>query len=211
MAGVDPLVDPPASLPDPARRWAWRAGTEGGVRRLWVGLALLFLLGLGSCMRAGANHPKDPYLVDQQVPSGIGSFAKVAFHIAHDTDEGVMESQQFCGLLATTEAQREQGLMGRHDLGGYDGMVFRFPADSATAFYMRNTPIPLSVAFFDAAGRFVSSADMDPCPDKDGCPLYQAAGPYRTALEVRRGGLVPIGVGHGASLVTGGTCVPPGA
>ena len=205
---MDPLLDLPPSLPGPARRLSRRASTDGGVRRLWIALAVLFLVGLGSCMRVGSHHPSDPYLTDEQVPSGIGSFAKIGYHVVHLTDAGPASGPQFCGLLAASEAQRQQGLMGRHDLGGYDGMVFRFDQDTQTPFYMRATPIALSVAFFDAQGRFVSSADMDPCPDKDGCPLYQATGPYRTALEVRRGGLVPIGISHGASLSVGGTCAP---
>ena len=50
---------------------------------------------------------------------------------------------------------------------------------STSGFYMRNTPMPLSIAWFDADGAVVSTADMAPCDDRDGCPLYPAAGPYR--------------------------------
>jgi uncharacterized membrane protein (UPF0127 family) len=96
--------------------------------------------------------------------------------------------------------------MGRHDLGGYDGMLFRFPGDTTTRFYMRNTPLPLSVAWFDGAGRYVSQADMSPCADVDGCPEYAASAPYRTALEVPQGHLATLGVAAGSTITIGGAC-----
>ena len=111
-----------------------------------------------------------------------------------------------CALLADTEAKRQRGLMGRRDLAGYDGMLFVFTTDTTETFYMRNTPLPLSIAWFDASGRFVSSTDMVPCLDRRDCPTYGAARPYRFALEVPRGGLGGLGVGPGATLVSGGTC-----
>src|SRR5581483_9466003 len=94
-------------------------------------------------------------------------------------------THEWCVLLAASEAQRERGLMEVADasLGGYDGMLVRFDADTNLRFYMRNTPMPLSIAFIAADGHGVSAADMAPCEDRDGCPLYAAAGPYRIAIE----------------------------
>lgn len=105
-----------------------------------------------------------------------------------------------CALLAETEAQLRQGLMGRRDLAGYDAMVFRFSFDSTGSFFMRNVPVPLDIAWFDADGRFVSSAEMAPCADREGCPLYAAERPYRYALEAEQGGLARLGVGGGSVL-----------
>jgi uncharacterized membrane protein (UPF0127 family) len=66
---------------------------------------------------------------------------------------------------------------------------------------MRNTLIPLSIAFFDAGGRFVSSADMEPCPDEvEDCPTTGADGPYLHAIEVAQGDLPGLGIGPGADL-----------
>jgi uncharacterized membrane protein (UPF0127 family) len=96
--------------------------------------------------------------------------------------------------------------MGRGDLGGFDAMVFRFDADTTGSFYMRNTPLPLSIAWFDRNGVFVSSADMEPCPDRAGCPDYTAAAPYRLAVEVPKGGLGALGIDAGSSLMVGGGC-----
>lgn len=96
--------------------------------------------------------------------------------------------------------------MGRRDLAGYDAMVFPFLTDTTAQFYMRNVPVGLSIAWFTADGRFVSSTDMAPCPDQDGCPLYGAAGAYRFAIEVLQGGLGRLGIGDGSVLNVGGAC-----
>ncbi len=104
-------------------------------------------------------------------------------------------------LLADDGPSRSQGLMEQTDLRGYDAMVFRFDSPSKGEFYMRNTRIPLSIAFFDAEGRFVSSADMEPCPDQvRRCPTYGAARPYVHAIEVPAGDLGRMGIGPGAVL-----------
>ena len=90
--------------------------------------------------------------------------------------------------------------MGRRSLDGHDGMLFVFPADTDVSFYMRDTPLPLSVAWFAADGTFVASADLDPCPDRPGCKLYAPQRSYRTALEVARGDLARLGIGPGSQL-----------
>ena len=103
---------------------------------------------------------------------------------------------EVCLLVASSEAQRERGLMEVTDpaLGGYDGMLFRYPADTAGSFWMRNTPTPLSIAYFDEAGRLVSTSDMAPCGDSPDCPTYPAKAPFRSALEVPKGMLDDLGV-----------------
>ncbi len=90
--------------------------------------------------------------------------------------------------------------MGVTDMGGADGMVFLFGEPSTSAFWMRDTPMPLSIAFFDAAGAFVSAADMAPCLDgtREDCPRYQAGGPYASAIEVPQGGLDELLIGPGS-------------
>lgn len=112
----------------------------------------------------------------------------------------------WCVLLAATADQRQRGLMEVTDLGGYAGMLFVWDADSSSSFYMRNTPTPLSIAWFDADGALVSTADMDPCPDVEGCPTYPSGGGYRFALEVPQGSLADVGVVDGSSVAVGGSC-----
>ena len=80
-------------------------------------------------------------------------------------------------------------------LGGRAGMAFVWPTDVGGRFFMRNTRLPLSIAFVDADGAVVSTTDMEPCPDSVAdCPLYGADGPYRLALEVVKGELPALGI-----------------
>jgi len=108
----------------------------------------------------------------------------------------------WCMLLAATQAQHNRGLMQVTDptLGGYDGMVFRFDTDVQDKFYMRNTPMPLSIAFIASDGEVVSTTDMAPCEDRDGCPLYDAGAPYRLAIEVPQGQLERLGIEPGVNV-----------
>jgi uncharacterized membrane protein (UPF0127 family) len=115
----------------------------------------------------------------------------------------------WCALLAATEAAREQGLMQQEDLRGYDGMLFRFDQPSTAAFYMYRTVLPLSIAWFDDRGAFVSAATMDPCGSTapGDCPVYPAARPYRLALETTQGGLGHLGAAPGSTIsLTAGPC-----
>jgi uncharacterized protein len=88
--------------------------------------------------------------------------------------------------VADTAAERERGLMGRRELAGDSGMAFVFPEDTTASFWMKDTLIPLSIAFYDDAGRIVRILDMQPCR-QDPCPLYNPHVSYRGALEVNLG------------------------
>lgn len=126
----------------------------------------------------------------------LTGFDEVAFRVT--SGSGVTDG---VALLADDPASRGQGLMEQRDLRGYDGMIFRFDAPSTGRFFMRNTRIPLSIAFFDADGRFVSAADMDPCPDDvDDCPRFSADAAYLHAIEVLQGDLPSLGIGPGSVL-----------
>jgi uncharacterized membrane protein (UPF0127 family) len=91
---------------------------------------------------------------------------------------------------AESAAERERGLMGRTSLGANDGMIFLFTDVSdgpvTSEFWMKDTLIPLSVAFWDQQGRIVGIQDMVPCT-KDPCPTYGSPKPYTGALEVNIG------------------------
>jgi hypothetical protein len=132
----------------------------------------------------------------------LGDFTEGA--LAVTTPGG--ETTGWCVLLALTLAQRQQGLMEVTDLGGYDGMVFAFPEDSETGFWMMNTVMPLSIAWFEADGDLVSTADMEPCTSQTDCPTYPPTGSYRFALEVPQGGLDRLGVEEGSTISLGGEC-----
>ena len=118
----------------------------------------------------------------------------------------------FCMLAARTQAQLERGLMTVTDptLGGYDGMLFVFDRQVENGFWMRNTPMPLSIAYLSKAGRLVSRTDMAPCRDSPDCPSYEAAGPYAMAIEVPKGGLGRLGIDGRATVAVGGRCAAAG-
>lgn len=88
--------------------------------------------------------------------------------------------------IANNDARREQGLMFRHRLAPKSGMAFVWQRDVQGAFWMKNTLIPLSIAFYDARGRVVRLMDMAPCR-ADPCAVYDPRTSYRGALEVNRG------------------------
>ena len=93
-------------------------------------------------------------------------------------------------------AARQRGLMGRKRLPDGAGMVFRFPEDHRGGFWMKDTLIPLSIAFFKADGTVVRVLDMPPCR-ADPCPSYDPKRRYRGALEVNRGFFAQIGLTEG--------------
>lgn len=138
----------------------------------------------------------------------IPGFGEVAVEVTTDAGE-VLE---WCLLLAQAAEQYQQGLMRVTDLGDYAGMLFDFPAGERDGgFWMRDTALPLSIAYLDAQGGIVSTADMDPCLDLgDECPSYPPDGPYEDTVEVVQGGLPALGLdGPGARLVQAGACAPP--
>ena len=104
--------------------------------------------------------------------------------------------------IADTDAEREVGLMNRESLADDAGMLFVFDEDVNFGFWMKNTLIPLSIAFADAEGEIVRILDMDPC-EADPCPVYEPEATYRTSLEVNQGAFGEWGVAEGDRLTLG--------
>lgn len=98
--------------------------------------------------------------------------------------------------VADTPEEHAVGLMHRESLDADAGMVFVFFEDTAQGFWMKNTLIPLSIAFFNERGEIVRIMDMEPC-DADPCPVYDPETTYRGALEVNRGAFAEWGVERG--------------
>lgn len=98
--------------------------------------------------------------------------------------------------VAHTMDTRTQGLMFRKTLPGNEGMLFVFTEEERHCMWMRNTYVPLSVAFIDAGGKIVSIHDMEPLTENSHC----AAAPSRFALEMSKGWFKSRGIAAGASL-----------
>lgn len=110
--------------------------------------------------------------------TGIGSAAHAA-----DRLPLVIGNQTIRVEVADTPQQRQRGLMGRTHLPADSGMLFVFDAPGRYCFWMHDTPLPLSIAFIDAAGRIADFADMPPRSDALHCPGTEV----RYALEISRG------------------------
>ncbi|MBW3536809.1 MAG: DUF192 domain-containing protein [Actinobacteria bacterium] len=199
---ADPLVDPPDGLPPPARRRLWLLGTDAGLWRLRLGIVALGVLGFLAFIAVGANRPPDPILAPEPPRTPPAGFGETGFSIT--TGEGVTSTG--CAVLANAEAQWQEGFMHKRAIPGYDAMVFDFPAQRDGAFFNRNVPITLDIAWFDDNGDFVDAARMPPCEDAESCPLYRPRAPYRRAVETPVGGLTRLGAGPGAKLELTGPC-----
>ena len=104
--------------------------------------------------------------------------------------------------LARHPEERSRGLMFRGSLPPDHGMLFLFERDEVQGFWMRNTTIPLSIAYADAHGKIVRIADLEPLDER---PVTSIA-PARYALEMNRGWFAAHGVVAGDAI----TGIPDG-
>jgi uncharacterized membrane protein (UPF0127 family) len=98
--------------------------------------------------------------------------------------------------VADNMASRMQGLMHRKSMPQNAGMVFVFEENAKHCMWMKNTLIPLSVAFIDAQGEIINIADMQPHSEQSHCAARDA----RYALEMNAGWFAQRGVKPGAKL-----------
>jgi uncharacterized membrane protein (UPF0127 family) len=98
--------------------------------------------------------------------------------------------------VANTEATRRDGLMFRKELPGNDGMLFVFEQPDVQCFWMRNTILPLSIAFIADDGTIVNIEDMAPQTEDPHC----AKKPVRYALEMAQGWFAQHGIKAGKKL-----------
>lgn len=98
-------------------------------------------------------------------------------------------------IAETTEAQAT-GLMGVQHLDDLQGMVFLSAAPHRGSFYMKNTLIPLDIAFWDTNGSIVDILGMQPC-FQDPCPTYHPSMDYVGAIEATLGVMGRKGVAVG--------------
>jgi uncharacterized membrane protein (UPF0127 family) len=142
----------------------------------------VYLLAGGEMPRLFGGEPGPPGTVAYQLHGGEGSPKTVHLEIA-----------------ATPEA-RAKGLSNRDQLADGRGMVFLFPGDVNGAFWMKDTRVPLSIAFVAADGRVAAIREMTPCT-ADPCPTYSPGANYRYAVELPAGAFAAAGVEKGDRVV----------
>jgi uncharacterized membrane protein (UPF0127 family) len=98
--------------------------------------------------------------------------------------------------VANTDATRTQGLMYREKLEDNRGMLFVFSSVSPQCMWMKNTLVPLSVAFIDERGVILNIADMKPRTEQSHCSVA----PVRYALEMNQGWFAGKGIKPGAKI-----------
>lgn len=98
--------------------------------------------------------------------------------------------------LATSARQREIGLMFRREMPVNEGMLFVFEAPEQQCFWMRNTPLPLTIAFIADDGSIVNMADMQPFTENSHCSTR----PVRYVLEMNQGWFAKRGIKPGFKL-----------
>jgi uncharacterized membrane protein (UPF0127 family) len=147
------------------------------------GVAVLLLVALASCGREAHD------------PARLQTTMLV---IRADSGSVTLEVE-----VADEASERETGLMGRRSLPEEGGMAFLWPGPVRATFWMKDTLIPLSIAFWGENGDIVSILDMDPCR-ADPCPTYDPGVAFVGALEVNQGFFDTHGVAVG-DVVEGGT------
>jgi uncharacterized membrane protein (UPF0127 family) len=150
---------------------------------LLCALALLSACGYGDDDTEGASPPADPRITETFKP------AKVLL-------DGGEESVIIDVDVAESEGERRLGLMFRESLPEDAGMLFIYEGETQSGFWMKDTLIPLSVAFIDAESRIVRILDLDPCRE-DPCPVHEPGVSYTAALEVNQGAFEDWGIQEG--------------
>lgn len=177
--------------------------SRAGVRRLGIVALIVFVIGVLLLLANGGKSPANPYEATARPPFQSFDEARLTTH----PGPGIVNHlDNACALLAGTPDQQERGMMNHKDFGGYPAMVFLFPQDTTVTFYNRSVPIALSVAWFTADGAFITSKDLEPCADVQGCPTIASTAPFRYAIEVKKGGLGAIGVGSGSTISVAPGC-----
>lgn len=98
--------------------------------------------------------------------------------------------------VASNNETRSRGLMYRKELAPNAGMLFVFDQPAVQCFWMRNTLIPLSIAFMTDDGTITNIADMAPMTENSHC----SSAPVRLALEMEQGWFAKRGIGAGKKI-----------
>lgn len=140
-----------------------------------VCVAAIFCVGLPFSLPACAQEPTIPYAAPRAANTLVMLPDGSTVHVE----------------LATTDAQREYGLMGRTILPEGRGMLFVHKEDTEHGYWMYHCRIPLDIVWMDQSHRIVEmSPNTPPCRGKaDSCPTYGGHEPSEYVLELPAGSI----------------------
>lgn len=157
---------------------------------------------LAAALAACGGGPPEPALSPSASPGASASAAVIqpsepfsqVVELEWEGPEG--QREPLTAWVADTPQKRALGLMHRTDLPAGAGMIFVFAADNAGGFWMKNTLVPLSIAYLSAEREVIAVLDMEPC-QADPCPTYDPGSPYRYAVEAPKGWFSGRSIGPG--------------
>jgi uncharacterized membrane protein (UPF0127 family) len=144
----------------------------------------IMLLALAAC--SGTAHAPTP------TPSGVDSASLTRLTFVNKDNSEV----DLFVETADTPEERAVGIMHRESLAENQGMLFIFEQEGQHVFYMRNTLIPLSIAFVEGEGAIIEIEDMEPQTED----LHGADEPYLYAIEANRGWFARNGIAAGSEV-----------
>ena len=128
--------------------------------------------------------------------SDAGSTGNARVPLRISTAEGVATLQV---EIADSPEERAQGLSNRTSMQADAGMAFLWDEPVEAQFWMKDTLIPLQIAFWDEDGRILGLFEMEPC-ETDHCPTYGPREPFVGAVEANTGWFTARGVAVGDSV-----------
>ena len=128
----------------------------------WAGVVALILLGLTVWRPVWSQQGPQPRLPTVQLQAGMHNIV---------------------AELAQTPQQQQIGMMMRTEMATHEGMLFVFDDVAPRCFWMKNTLLPLSIAFIEDDGTVVNIAEMKPRSEASHC----SEKPVRYALEMNQG------------------------
>ncbi|MHB1391427.1 MAG: DUF192 domain-containing protein [Thermoleophilia bacterium] len=149
--------------------------------RPFVFLALALIVPAGCNSDSGISDASPPTVAPQAI-----------FHSGADAGSSSAEVVLYLEV-ARTQKERSQGLMGRTDLAPDQGMLFVWETPTQSPFWMKNTPLPLSIAFVSNTGVIIDIQDMEPLS----LDQHKPGSAYSYAIEANRGFFESAGIRAG--------------
>jgi len=147
--------------------------------RLALVLLVVFLAGCGVAANVQSGHSPNDTAAGKKADSGRSDLPTVTIDASGGKKVEVRVE------IADGPFEQQRGLMYRTALGEDRGMLFVYRREQPLSFWMKNTRIPLSIAYIDSKGRITDILDMKPLDDKP--PHYISSEPVQYALEVNQG------------------------